>query len=44
MLIKINTGARLLLDFAGSLILFSDNPFDFNAEIWSLLAIFFKYL
>ena len=35
---------RILLDVAGALILSSDNPFDFHAEILLLLEAFLKYL
>ena len=41
-LIKSNEGARPLLDVVGSLILSSDNPLDFHAEILSVLHILLK--
>ena len=41
-LIWFNTETIVLLDAAGGLVLSSDNPFDFHAEIWSLLAIFWN--
>ena len=42
MLVWFKSGARLLLDGIGDLILLSDNPFDFHAEMWSLLTIFWN--
>ena len=41
-LIKCNEGVGLLLGVVGGLILSSDNPLDFHAEILSLLPIFLK--
>ena len=40
MLIRFDAGAILLLDEAGGLRLSWENPFDFHAEIWLLVAIF----
>ena len=39
MIIWFKTGASLLLDPSGSLILSSENPLGFHAKVWSLLAI-----
>ena len=42
LLVWFNYGARLLLDATRVLIISSDNPLDFNAEMWLLLAILFS--
>ena len=43
-LVPKDSGARLLSDVVGSLIISSDNPLNFHSEIQSVLPIFLKYL